>query len=272
MNIGATLFMNRLLFTIDGTFEAPGPVLAVAGMGDRAAGWIRGGDRVELHRPDGTTLRTYVIRLVSPAQVQAGARAGLVLAEVTAADVPPGTQVWVPGWDEPLAEPSIDLRPLSRFIQSCSSVPLLGSMIAAAREARRKRLRREAIARQIAARHHSTRAAWGDDPRRYAVAAALCETVQRVFGWPNAHFLPDDRLDLLMREFFQDAGQNPWGAGLAKHLGMTLSQFEAEATTMTLGQLVDHLLCLPQRCPTCGYDLRASPERCPECGTPRWPG
>jgi hypothetical protein len=33
---------------------------------------------------------------------------------------------------------------------------------------------------------------------------------------------------------------------------------------------VRHRRILEQRCPECGYDLRASPERCPECGhTPR---
>jgi hypothetical protein len=263
--------MNRLLFTIDGTFETPGPALAVAGTSDRSL-TIRSGDRIELHRPDGTTLRTYVIRMVPPANGAADSRSRLVLAEITAADVPLGTQVWLPGWGEPLMEPNVSLKPPSRFSESCSSLPLLGRMIAVARELRRKSLRHDAIAQQISARHHSTRAAWGDDPRRHAVAMALCETIHRVFGWPNSHFLPDDRLDLLMREFCRDVSESPWGAGLAKHLGMTASQFESEAPNMTLGELVDHVLRLPQRCPNCGYDLRASPDRCPECGTPRWPG
>ena len=173
---------------------------------------------------------------------------------------------------KPLTEPDVALGPPSHWSWSCSSIPMLGRLIAAGREGRRMKQRRKLIAQQIAARRHSTRAAWGENPRRQAVARAICETIQRVFGWPNAHFLPDDPLDLLMREFWQDVAGSPWETGLARHLGMTPAELAPHISTMTLGELVDHLLAMPQRCPKCGYDLRASPGRCPECGTPRAEG
>jgi hypothetical protein len=175
----------------------------------------------------------------------------------------------MPEPEQPLAEPQVTLGPLSRWARACAAVPGLGGLVAAGREVRRTKLCRKLIAQQIANRRGSTKAAWGDDPRRRAVASAMCDTIRRVFGWPNAHFLPGDRLDLLMREFWQDATDGPWQAGLARHLGRTPANLSPQISLMTLGQLVDHLLDQPQRCPTCGYDLRASPDRCPECGTPR---
>jgi len=145
-------------------------------------------------------------------------------------------------------------------------VPLVGWLIATGLEDRRQKPRNLFIARQIAARRHPTIALWGDDPRRRAVASRLCKAIQLALGWPNSHYLPDDRLDLLMWEICQAVAEGSDDVAGSKRLGV-VGEIKYPPD-MTLGQLVDVLLRERQRCPHCGYDLRASPERCPECGNP----
>jgi hypothetical protein len=147
-------------------------------------------------------------------------------------------------------------------------VPLLGWGVAAVMEARRRRPRTDFITKQLIERKYSTMAAWGDDPRRQAVASAVCDTIQHVFGWPNSHFLPDDRLGLLMWEV-GDGFEEFLGRWNCETVRTTLGGISRSPDT-TLGQLVDDIVRRPEPCPKCGYDLRASPQRCPECGTPRW--
>ena len=107
---------------------------------------------------------------------------------------------------------------------------------------------------------------WGNDPRRQAVASSLCKAIQFALGWPNSHFLPDDRLDLLMWEICDAVAESSGDVTRPKRLGVLGAI--TYPPDMTLGQLVDVLVRERQRCPHCGYDLRASPERCPECGNP----
>jgi hypothetical protein len=167
----------------------------------------------------------------------------------------------------PLTAPPFPMKPPSRFEQGCMYVPLLGWAIVAGLEARRRRPRTDFIAKQIAGRRHPTMAAWGDDPRRRAVASTVCDTIRVVFSWPNSHFLPEDRLDLLMWEVC-DGFDELLGRWNCETVRTTLGGI-APSSNMTLGQLVDDIVRRPERCPNCGYDLRASPVRCPECGSPR---
>src|ERR1700722_2087485 len=94
--------------------------------------------------------------------------------------------------DTPFIEPPFPVEPAGGVERACMWVPVIGWVVAAGLEARRRRARNVFIAKQIAGRRHSTIEAWGNDPRRQAVAATVCKAIQTVLGWPNSHYLPDD--------------------------------------------------------------------------------
>jgi hypothetical protein len=163
-------------------------------------------------------------------------------------DLPASNEVWTDTMPIPLTELPFPIQPPSHFEQACMFVPLLGWGIAAGLEARRRRPRTDFIAKQIAGRRHSTTAAWGDDPRRLAVASTVCDTIRAVFGWPNSHFLPDDRLDLLMWEVGGEFDEL-LGRWNCEKVRTTLGTI-APSPNMTLGKLVDDIVRRPERCPT----------------------
>lgn len=166
----------------------------------------------------------------------------------------------------PLAEPPSAVERPSRFERACWFVPLIGWTVAAAFEQERRAPKAEHIARQIALRTESAVAAWGDNRRRRAVARSVCDVICDLFEWPNAYFLPEDRLDLLMWTVGDGITPITCAFAIEKALGVTLGCETSNWWKMTLGQMVDQIISLPRRCRTCGYDLRASPDRCPECG------
>ncbi|MDB5295914.1 MAG: hypothetical protein JWO31_1897 [Phycisphaerales bacterium] len=97
----------------------------------------------------------------------------------------------------PLVEPPVACPPPSGVERMLVFVPVLGWLVAAVLEYRRRKPVEDFVGQALSARTATTWAAWGDDPVRLDVAAVVNGALMDEFGWPNMYCLPGDRLALL---------------------------------------------------------------------------
>lgn len=102
-----------------------------------------------------------------------------------------------PARPTPLTELPFALAGPGWLERACLFVPLLGWVTAGILETRRRTPVEHFIGGQIEARTEDTGWAWGDDPVRQRVAAEVSQSIEREFGWPNSHYLPEDRMEFL---------------------------------------------------------------------------
>lgn len=97
----------------------------------------------------------------------------------------------------------------------------------------------EQISRQLRARPRFDAAAWGT-PARAEMAAWVGRVISEEAGWPNAHYVPDDPLEVAM---FNPAGDGAdhlvLAAQILKKFGPAIRPRHASDT---LGEFVDQLL------------------------------
>src|SRR4051812_20788512 len=143
----------------------------------------------------------------------------------------------------PLVEPPFPVARPSLVERVCWIIPILGWIVARALQVRRLLPWERYIDFQIFRRTAEAADAWGNDPTRRQVAAAISEAIRDEFGWSNAHYLPDDRMDLL----WWSVGGNLGGEAMyflfavERQFGVKLSALDADFAKMTLGQFVDHV-------------------------------
>ena len=94
--------MNQRLFVVESVFTIKGRGLGAVGFKaeDYGSLRLRSGDEVELRLPDGSSRHTTIVGVEYPPSIKSiGAKPpdptyGIILADVTATDVPPGTEIW----------------------------------------------------------------------------------------------------------------------------------------------------------------------------------
>jgi hypothetical protein len=143
----------------------------------------------------------------------------------------------------PLTEPPLPVTPPSRFERACWFVPILGWLIAAFLETRRRTPKARHIAAQIRDRKRPIHDAWGDHADRRATAVVVCQEIQREFDWPNDHYLPADPLRLLIWRTRQDVELLFALFEVGRRLGIrAVPAADFDYANATLGDLVDRIV------------------------------
>ena len=103
---------------------------------------------------------------------------------------------------------------------------------------------------QIALRNEEVWQAWGE-PKRVRVAKVVCRKMQEEFGWPNAFYLPDDRLKILCTRWAPDVEftfamhevEKELKIKLGGHYSRVIFGEKGEkVATATIGEFVDFIL------------------------------
>jgi len=143
----------------------------------------------------------------------------------------------------PLTEPPFPTAAPSRLERTGWFIPVLGWIASAVLQMRRRTPKAQHVDGQIRARRLPTWDAWGDDPDRRAAAVVVCQEIQKEFGWPNDHYLPDDPLRLLTWTAAPDVELLFALGEVGRRLGVrALPPADFDYANATLSDLVDRIL------------------------------
>jgi hypothetical protein len=105
----------------------------------------------------------------------------------------------------------------------------------------------ESIESQLRARPEPDAALWGYVPRRAEIGRYVCAVARDEMGWPNDHFVPDDRFDIVFWAHLDGLDAAAALQEIELHLDLGMENSEVDRwfkERATLGEVVDYLLAL----------------------------